>query len=153
MFDQQAGQAATNHFIFSIRYECVTKFHEQCSGSKCHCLCHYRCNRAGNYVKITKAETKAAAEKAELEARDALFSVGGLLPGEAEMSDVPLTPEGRPKGFKCHTCLDYHEFDVYVLAHWHDRLVHECPGCGTKHAIRSGSATKVRGPRKGWVPF
>jgi hypothetical protein len=153
MFDREAGQAAANHFIFSIRYECAVKWHDQCTGSKCNCLCHYRCNRAGNYTKITKAQAKAEAEKREQDAWEATLSAGGLLPGEAEMSDVPITESGKPKGFHCHECKKYHEFDAYVFAHWQDRLTHECDVCGAKHAIRSGNVTMVRKAKKGWVPF
>jgi hypothetical protein len=154
MFDREAGQAATEHFVYSITYECVNRWHDKCKGSKCYCLCHYRCNRAGNYVKIKKAEAKAEAEKREQEAWEATLSAGGLLPGEAEMSDVPtsVTEGDKPKGFKCHTCFEYHEFDAYVMARWKERLVHVCT-CGSKHVIRCGSVTMIKGPRKGWVPF
>jgi hypothetical protein len=152
MFDREAGQTATGHFIFSIRYECVISWHEQCKGSKCDCLCHFRLNRAGNYVRLKKDEIKKEKERLEQEAWEATLSAGGLLPGEAEMNDVPIAESGQPKGFKCHTCFTYHEFDAYVMAHWRERLVHVCT-CGSKHAIKCGDTTMVKGPRKGWVPF
>lgn len=153
LFDKDEGQTPNNHFIFSITYECVNKWHDQCKGSKCYCLCHYRCNRAGNYVKITKAQAKAEAEQREQKAWEATLSAGGLLPGESEMSNVPLFESGKPKGYICSACKKYHEFDAYVVAHWTTRLIHDCDNCRARHALLGGVATKIKDAVKGWVPF
>lgn len=45
-----------------------------------------------------------------------------------------------PKGFTCE-CGKFHEFGVWVFAHWYEDLVHTCPECGAKHDILKGKAT------------
>jgi hypothetical protein len=44
-----------------------------------------------------------------------------------------------PKGFKCKSCGTFHEFSMWVYAHWRDILTHNCE-CGATHSIRIGKA-------------
>lgn len=39
-----------------------------------------------------------------------------------------------PKGFNCSACGKYHEFGVYVVAHFREELIHTCE-CGAKHSV------------------
>lgn len=50
------------------------------------------------------------------------------------MNDKP------PEGYKCIKCDKFHRFGPYVYAHWGDKLVHKCDGCGEPHLIRYGKA-------------
>lgn len=54
------------------------------------------------------------------------------------------------KGFTCE-CGTFHEFAVYVAAHWSVELIHECSDCKRKHAIKHGGARLI-GPPKGAKP-
>lgn len=42
-----------------------------------------------------------------------------------------------PKGFGCE-CGKFHEFGVYVAAHWQEDLRHTCDKCGATHAVQRG---------------
>lgn len=50
------------------------------------------------------------------------------------------------KGFKCE-CGEWHDFVVYVYAHWDDTLYHKCLDCGRQHSIMGGKAKLIGGPR------
>jgi hypothetical protein len=52
-----------------------------------------------------------------------------------------------PKGFKCG-CGKYHEFGVWVMAHWDMELTHTCDNCGRQHGIYQGETHEIRGPTK-----
>jgi len=41
------------------------------------------------------------------------------------------------KGFTCE-CGKFHEFGVWVAAHWDMPLVHTCDSCGAKHNVLRG---------------
>lgn len=47
-----------------------------------------------------------------------------------------------PKGYMC-VCGKEHEFSAYVYAHWNDKLVHTCDGCGSKNALECGDFTHI----------
>lgn len=49
---------------------------------------------------------------------------------------MPLD-ESMPKGWTCG-CGTFHEFGVYVAAHWSDRLKHTCDRCGATHDVQRG---------------
>jgi hypothetical protein len=46
------------------------------------------------------------------------------------------------KGFTCE-CGKYHEFGVWVVAHWREPLTHTCE-CGRVHHVRLGVAVLKR---------
>lgn len=159
LFDDKPKELTVpdGHFVFSITYECVNKWHDKCKGSKCYCPCHYRTNKRGHLVKKTKAEI-AEEEAAAKEAADIAWNrlVSNPLPGEfdgEDMKDIPKTETGLPQGFKCTICSKYHEYDQYVFDHWTDRLAHSCDNCGAKHALQSGTIKRTRDARRGWLPF
>ena len=53
------------------------------------------------------------------------------------------------KGFTCE-CGEFHEFGVWVAAHWSLSLVHTCDKCGRKHNVCRGLVTlKKEKERKG----
>lgn len=56
------------------------------------------------------------------------------------------TKKTLPKGFKCQ-CGLFHEYDVYVYAHWDIRLTHTC-ACGRVHEVLQGKATFQYSVRK-----
>ena len=58
-----------------------------------------------------------------------------------------MSKANPPKGFTCSKCGTYHDFALYVYAHWHDDLIHNCE-CGAKHRILMGKATHLRGGKK-----
>lgn len=52
------------------------------------------------------------------------------------------------KGFTCE-CGTYHEFPMYVFAHWRNIILHTCEECGAKHEVICGSVTlKQAGSKK-----
>ena len=48
-----------------------------------------------------------------------------------------------PKGFTCE-CGKFHDFGVYVMAHWSELLVHTCPECGRRHDVQRGRVALKR---------
>lgn len=51
--------------------------------------------------------------------------------------------EDFARSFKCSECGKNHQFTMYVLAHWGERLLHTCD-CGAQHSIRHGRARLVK---------
>lgn len=51
------------------------------------------------------------------------------------------------KGFTCE-CGKFHEFGVWVAAHWRERLVHTCDSCGNVHSVCMGYATLDKPKRR-----
>jgi len=47
--------------------------------------------------------------------------------------------EDGQKGFVCSRCDKYHDFSMYVFAHWNQELEHKCD-CGARHSIQRGIA-------------
>ena len=45
------------------------------------------------------------------------------------------------KGFTCE-CKKYHEFHIWVFAHWDEILIFTCPECEQRYNIHKGIATK-----------
>jgi len=46
------------------------------------------------------------------------------------------------KGYTCE-CGKFHEYPVYVYAHWGIELAHTCDECKRKHMILEGLATLI----------
>ena len=51
------------------------------------------------------------------------------------------------KGFTCE-CKTYHEYPLYVAAHWREALTHTCQDCGRQHSIFAGKATLIKSEKK-----
>ena len=51
----------------------------------------------------------------------------------------------RKKGYTCE-CGKFHEFPMYVHAHWDTELTNRCT-CGRKHLILRGFATELKNQR------
>lgn len=55
-----------------------------------------------------------------------------------------------PRGFCCTTCGEFHTFSMYVHAHVHDLLVHNCNRCGARHEVMGYVAVQTK---PGSAPF
>jgi transcription elongation factor Elf1 len=60
-----------------------------------------------------------------------------------------MAKKDLPKGFACETCNKWHDYGMYVYAHWTDILRHQCDNCGAEHSIVKGQAWLKK---KGRVP-
>lgn len=53
-----------------------------------------------------------------------------------------MSKKSLPKGFKCE-CGTFHEFTVYVYAHWTMPLTHDSCPCGRIHSVCEGKARLI----------
>lgn len=128
------------HFVFSITYHCNTGHHDDCKGSKCYCLCHYRRTKTGRLVKVSANNIKEERRLAAESSWQALLEASKL-PGEPDLTDAE-------KGFTCD-CGIRTEYDSYVHANWSVELRFSC-SCGNKYTLKSGVVTLI--PKPAFVP-
>lgn len=87
--------------------------------------------------------------------QDATHGSEADLPRRRLDSDILPGPQGQqvsvvtrgPKGFKCG-CGQWHEFAIWVYAHWDILITHKCDQCGRVHDIMQGRASQTRGPHR-----
>lgn len=61
--------------------------------------------------------------------------------------DGPISNNQQNEGFFCE-CGEFHEFGVYVMAHWDELLIHTCDKCGRQHEVKRGWVTPKKLVRK-----
>lgn len=62
-----------------------------------------------------------------------------------------MKKKDEPKGFNCknRTCKKWHDFGVYIFAHWDEEFIHTCSKCGQTHLVCRGKVKKLLA----WVPM